>query len=133
MVAPRDEIAQRRAERARGCETPSARTLSGDDGLGGLVDPGDGGELGGCRWPAESFGVGVVGGGEDLGPGGLESWCLAVVDVGWGVQSEGGVVVDVVVVPEEGIAEGLGMGEAAEAVGEAGAVLERLELGFAVG
>ena len=47
-----------------------------------------------------------------------------MVDVGGGVESQGGVAADVVVVPEEGVAEGLGVGQAPEAVGEAGAVLE---------
>ena len=64
--------------------------------------------------------MGVVGGGEDVGPFGLEIASSAVVDVGGGVQAQGGVAVDVVVVPEEGVAEGLGVGEAAEVVMEAG-------------
>lgn len=91
------------------------------------------GSLGGVGGRRNPFGVELVGGAEDVGPFGLKIVVPAVVDVGGGVEAEGAVVVDVVVVPEEGVGEGLGVGQAAEAVGEAGAVLERLELGFAVG
>lgn len=57
----------------------------------------------------------------------------AVVDRRGGVQPYAGVAVGVVVVIEEHHAERSGVFDAAEPAGERGAVLEGLELGFAVG
>ena len=45
--------------------------------------------------------MGLVGGVQDLGPAGLDSCGLAVVDVGGGVQAEAAVTVLVVVPAEE--------------------------------
>jgi hypothetical protein len=75
---------------------------------------------------AESFGVGVVGGGEDLGPFGLEVLGSAVVDVSGRVQAQGRVAVDVVVMPEEGVTEGVGVGQAANRSGKPGQYLSVL-------
>src|SRR2546428_8789991 len=66
--------------------------LTSDDRLGGLVDPGDGGQLGGLGWVAdEAFGVGGVGGVEDGLAVGADSWSSAVVDVGGGGEADSGV------------------------------------------
>jgi len=65
----------------------------------GLVDPGGGGEFGwGWVTVPESVGVGVVGGGECVGSVGLYFCGGAVVERGWGVESNAGVAVGVVVV-----------------------------------
>ncbi len=54
------------------------------------------------RWLAdEAFRVGVVGGGEHVGPLGLDGRGPAVVDAGGGVQAEPAVAVLVVVPGEE--------------------------------
>ena len=58
---------------------------------------------------------------------------MSVVDVGGGVQAEAAVAVVVVVPGEELLAVGSGGLDRGEAAGEAGPVLEGLELGFGVG
>ena len=81
----------------------------------------------------ESGGVGGVGGVEGGGSCGADLGGGAVVDRCWGVQADAGVAVDVVVVIEEHGAERAGVLDRAEPAGERRAVLERLELGLAVG
>ena len=74
-----------------------------------------------------------VGGGEDGGAGGVDLLGLAgVYDVG-GEQPEAGVAVMVVVGVEELGAERAGVLDRGEGGGEARAVLQGLELRFAVG
>jgi len=77
-----------------------AALLSGGFLLLGRVDPGCAWQFWWGRWLAgEAFGVGVAGGGQDLGAPGPDGG-PAVVDVGGGVQAEPPVAV-IVVVPEE--------------------------------
>ena len=82
---------------------------------------------------AEPGRVGGVGGVEGLGPLGADLCGRAVVDRGRRVLADARVAVVVVVVGEERLAERPGVGDGAEALGEARAVLERLELRLAVG
>ncbi len=79
-------------------------------------------------WSAEAVGFGGVGVVEDGLAVGADGVVVAVVDAGWGVVADAGVAVVVVVVVEELVDEGSGVGEAGEAFGEAGCVLQRLEL-----
>jgi len=59
-----------------------------------LVDPHGGRQRGRFGWLAdEAFGVGGVGGAEDLGPLGSDELGAAVVDVGGGVEPDAGVAV----------------------------------------
>ena len=60
--------------------------------------------------------VGLVGGVEGGAALGADLVGGAVVDRGWGVPADPGVAVLVVVVVEERLAEGTGVGEAAEPV-----------------
>jgi hypothetical protein len=79
----------------------------------------------------EPFGVGGVGGVEDAGTFVRNGVSGAVVDACRGVQAQAGVAMLVVVSAEEALAvqpRGLG---GAEAVGEVGPVLQRLELRLA--
>jgi hypothetical protein len=55
---------------------------------------------------------------------------VAEVDAGWGVVADAGVSVVVVVVGEEVVGEGSGVGEAGEAFGESWCGLQGLELGL---
>jgi hypothetical protein len=96
-------------------------------GVAGWVDPGDGRQLGWFGTSVEPFGVAGVGGGEDLGAVGADGLGGSEVDGCRGVQSEPGVVVLVVVVVEELLAERAGVLDVLEVVGEGGAVLEGLE------
>ena len=95
----------------------------------GRVDPGYVGDLGCGGWSAEAVGfegVGVVEDGLAVGSDGV---VVSVVDAGGGVVADAGVaVVVVVVVGEELVDEEAGVGEAGEAFGESGCVLERLQL-----
>jgi len=63
------------------------------------------------RWFAESFGVAGMGGVQDDGAVRADLVRGAVVHRGRGVQAEGLVTVDVVVVVEERLAERSGVGE----------------------
>ena len=78
--------------------------LSGGFFLLGRVDPGCAWQFRrGWRFAGEAFGVGVVGGVQDLGAAGLDGCGASVVDVG-GVQAEPAVAVLVVVPGEEVLA-----------------------------
>ena len=71
----------------------------------GRVDPGCAWQFRRGWWLAdEAFGVGVVGGVQDLGASGLDGCGPAVVDVGGGVQAEPAVPVLVVIPGEEVLA-----------------------------
>ena len=86
----------------------------------GLVDPGDGWDLGCGWWSSEAVwfeGVGVVEHGLAVLADGV---VVAVVDAGGGVVADAGVSVVVVVVVEEFVDEGACVGEAGEAFGEPG-------------
>jgi len=82
---------------------------------------------------AEPVGVRVVGGGEGSGSVGSDPGRGAVVNGGWGVQTDAAVAVFVVVVGEELLAEHPGGLDRPEVSRERRAVLEGLERGFAVG
>ena len=69
---------------------------------------------------SESVGVGVVGVVEDVLAVGSDLVVAAGVDVGGCVVADSGVAVVVVVVVEERVDEGAGVGEAGEAFGEPG-------------
>ena len=74
-----------------------------------------------------------VGGGEHLGPGRSDLLGAAVVDIGGDQQPDARMMVGGVVPAEELLAEGAGVLDRTESVGEGGAVLEGLELALAVG
>jgi hypothetical protein len=78
-------------------------------------------------------GVGSVGGVEGGGALGADLGGGAVVDRRRGVQADAGVAVVMVVIVEEGVAEGAGVFDAAEVGWEGGAVLEGLVDRFGVG
>ena len=106
-----------------------------DEGFAlGFVDPGGVGQLG---WfgsaVSESGRVGGVGGVEGDGASLTDLGGGAVVNRGWGVESDAGVAMHVVVVVEERRTERAGIGDGPESVGERRAVFQRLELGFGVG
>src|SRR5207247_4028863 len=85
------------------------------------------------RWLADkAFGVGVVGGGQDLGASGPDGCGPAVVDVGGSVQAEAAVMVLVVVPGEEFLAVRPGGFDRGEPGREPRPVLQRLELRFGV-
>ena len=88
---------------------------------------------GGRRAADEALRVGEVGGGQHPGPAGLHGCDPAVVDIGGGVQAEAAVAMLVVVPGEEFLAVRAGGLDGGEPGGEAGPVLEGLELGFGVG
>ena len=69
----------------------------------------------------------------DVGDRGCDGWSSEAAHGGWGVVADAGVAVVVVVVVEEVVGEGSGVGEAGESLRESGCVLEGLELGFGVG
>jgi hypothetical protein len=75
---------------------------------------------------AEPLGVGGVGGVEGLLSQEPDAVGGAVVDRGWGVQSDPGMTVLMVVVAEELLAEGAGIGKAAEPVRKDRGVLQGL-------
>lgn len=81
----------------------------------------------------EAFGVKGVGEGEGVVADCGELFDAAVVDRRRGEEGEATVAVLVVVPGEELAQEGESVGEAREAVGEVGAVLEVLELGLGEG
>jgi hypothetical protein len=81
----------------------------------------------------EPFGVAGVGGGEHVGAGVAHGLGLSIVDVDGVVVADTAVVVLGVVPGEEALAERPRLLDGAEGVGEVGPVLERLELGLAVG
>ena len=83
----------------------------------------------GCRGLAdEPFGVGGVGGGEHVRPGGLDGLGAAGVDVGGGVQAQPGMAVFLVIPGEEDLAVCPGGLDRGEAAGEVRPVLQGLEL-----
>ncbi len=96
--------------------------------VGGWVDPGDVGHARCLWWLSESLGLGCVGVVEDGLAVSADGVMVAVVDAGGGVVADAGVAVVMVVVGEELIDERSGVGEAGEAFGEPGCVLQRLEL-----
>ena len=99
----------------------------------GRVDPGGGRKLGRTRRLAdEALGMSGVGGGEHLGAGVVGVLGLAVVDDLGGQQADARVAVLGVVPAEEVLAEGSGLLDRGEAVREAGAVLQGLELRLGV-
>jgi hypothetical protein len=100
---------------------------------GGLVDPGDGGQLGWGRGAGEPLRVGRVGLVEHDGAVGSDLRSGVVVDRCGGVEPERGVPVLVVVGVEERGAEHAGVVDRPEPLGERRAVLERLELGLGIG
>jgi hypothetical protein len=77
--------------------------------------------------------MGGVGGGEHLGPGRSDLLRAAVVDIGGDQQPDARMMMLGVVPAEEVLAEGAGVLNRTESVGEFGAVLEGLELAVAVG
>ena len=81
----------------------------------------------------EAGGIDGVGGCERLGPLGADVLSRGVVDRSGCVVADARMAVVVVVVVEEGPAEGPGVLQRAEALGEARAVLEGPELCLAVG
>jgi hypothetical protein len=81
----------------------------------------------------EAFRVAEVGGGQDVGAGGAEGLVLSIMDVGRRVKGDAGVAVGLVVPVEELLAELSGVFDAAEAVGEVGAVFEGFEVRFGEG
>ena len=86
----------------------------------GRVDPGCAWQFRrGWRFADEAFGVGVVGGVQDLGAVGPDGCGLAVVDVGGGVQAEPAVMMLVVVPGEEVLAVRPGGFDRGEPGGEA--------------
>ena len=66
----------------------------------------------------EAVGVGGVGLVEDFLPVGADGYGGAVVDRGGRVQADSGMPVVVIVVVEESVAEGAGVGQGAESVRE---------------
>ena len=74
------------------------------------------------------MGLGCVGVVEHGLAVGADGGVVAEVDAGWGVVADAGVSMVVVVVLEELVDERSGVGEAGEAFGESGCVLESLEL-----
>jgi hypothetical protein len=100
----------------------------------GWVDPGAVRDAGRGGWLAdEALGVGVVGGGQHEGSCRLDGTGPSVVDVGGGVQAQPAVAVVVVVPGKEVLAVRPGGFDRVEAAGEAGPVLEGLELRLGVG
>ena len=93
-----------------------------------MVDPGDVGNLGCDGWSAEAVGFVGVGMVEDGLAVLADGVVVAVVNAGRGVVADAGVSVVVVVVVEELVGEGSGVGEAGESFGEPGCVLQCLEL-----
>src|ERR1700681_2716754 len=92
---------------------------------GGVVDPGDGGQLGWCgSATTEPAGVGGVGGVEGHYSSGADFGGGAVMDRRRGVQTDPGVTVVMVVIVEERLAEHPGIGDRSEAGREGRAVLE---------
>jgi hypothetical protein len=100
----------------------------------GFVDPGGVGQLQGFRLRSagESFGVLGPGGVQDLLPGDAHGVGVAVVDRGWGVQADAGVVVFVVVPGEKRVAECAGVLDRPEAAREARVVFDCFERGSGV-
>ena len=95
------------------------------------VDPGSGwhgGWLG--HFADEAFWVGLVGAGEDLLSRGVDGVCLSVMELIGCHQADAGVVVVLIVSGEEVAAEGFGVFDAAEALGELRLIPECLEVGF---
>jgi hypothetical protein len=80
----------------------------------------------------EPFGMARVGSGQHVGTGVAHALGSSIVDINGVLVADPAVVVLVVVPGEQPLAERSGVGEAAEAVGEVGPVLQRLELGFGV-
>jgi hypothetical protein len=76
----------------------------------------------------EAFGVGGVGGGQDLSAGLVELSGAAVVDGLGGHHRDPGMAVLAVVPGEELLAEATGILDGAEPIGEARPVLQGLEL-----
>ena len=108
--------------------------LQGLDGWPGLVDPYLGGQGRSERASsAEPFGAGGEGVVEDLLAAGLDRPRGAVVDGGGCMKADAGMAVLGVIESEEGAAESSCVFQGLEAAGECRAVLEGLELRFAVG
>ena len=79
----------------------------------------------------EPFRSGRVGRGQGGGPCLSDGAGVAVVDIGGGVHPDPGMPVGLVVPAVEAGAEGPGILQGAEGVGEVGTVLQGFELGFA--
>jgi hypothetical protein len=93
--------------------------------LGWFVDPGGCRELGWFGVPAdEPFGVAGVGGGQDVSADRVDGRGVSMVDVVRGVPGDAGMSVFGVVPTEEALAEGSGVFDAAEGVGEVRPVLQ---------
>ena len=78
----------------------------------------------------EAFGVGVVGGGEDVAAGAVELGRLAGMDGFGGEVADAGVAMLGVVPGKEPPTEGTGIVQTAEAAGEIRSILERFETGL---
>src|SRR5215213_7796701 len=113
---------------------PVGQSLCRRGVLLGLVDPDCRGQRRWLGWLADkALWVLGVGGGEHVSPPGPHHLGAAVVDVGGGMEPDAGVAVLVVVPAKEPAAEGVGVLEAAEPIGELGPVFHGAKLAFAVG